>query len=115
MGSMTFLVLVIAFFVAVNHRRRRWDRGWSEGPHHFPPQGGQAWTRQQVPSPQRADLETYVDSLESRIAQLEERLDFTERLLTGSKGPVDWRAEAASREIPGRAGDDGSRDVKGDA
>jgi hypothetical protein len=113
--SMTFLILLVAFFVAVNHRRRRWNRGWGEGSRHFPPQGGPPWTRQQVSTPERADLESYVDSLESRVAQLEERLDFTERLLTGSKGPVDWRAEAASREKAGLAEDDEPRGLKGNA
>jgi hypothetical protein len=111
---MTFLILLVAFFVAVNSRRRRWHSGWGRGAHHFPPQGGEPWTRQQV-STQRADLESYVDSLETRIAQLEERLDFTERLLTGRKGPVDWRAEAASRELSDRAEESETPGMKGDA
>ena len=31
----------------------------------------------------RTDRDDYIDSLETRVSQLEERLDFTERLLEG--------------------------------
>jgi len=34
------------------------------------------------------DQATTVDALESRVAQLEERLDFTERLLAGRSTPA---------------------------
>jgi hypothetical protein len=100
MFSITFLVLLVAFFAVVSRGRRRWPRWWEYGPHQVPTRGGHPWGPQQVAAPTRADLEAYVDSLESRIAQLEERLDFTERLVTGSKGPVDWNAQPVSRELP---------------
>jgi hypothetical protein len=95
---MTFLILLVAFLVVANGRRRRWRRGWGEGPHHFSAHGGQPWSRQQVSTPQRADLESYVDSLETRIAQLEERLDFTERLVSGRKDPLDRKTTPVSSE-----------------
>jgi hypothetical protein len=98
MSTMTFVILLVAFFVIVKQRRNRWYRGWGPGPHHFPPQDGQPWTRRQVSTPQRADLESYVDSLETRIAQLEERLDFTERLVSGRKDPLDRKAQPISSE-----------------
>jgi hypothetical protein len=96
MGGMTFLILLVVFLAVVNRGRRRWYRGWDSAGQHFPSHGGPPWTQPQVSTPRRADLESYVDSLESRVAQLEERLDFTERLLTGSKGPVNWKTQPAS-------------------
>lgn len=59
--------LVPFFLMAMIMRRRRWDQwpGWAE---------------------RDRELETHrstIDVLESRVAQLEERLDFTERLLAG--------------------------------
>jgi hypothetical protein len=42
------------------------------------------WERWQAPPPRDPELEeqrSYIESLESRVLQLEERLDFTERLL----------------------------------
>src|SRR5687767_7599942 len=97
MGSLTFIIMLVVFFAVVN-RGRRWKR-WGYHPNQFPMQGGgNPWAPQNVAAPPRAELETYVDSLESRIAQLEERLDFTERLLTGSKDRVDWKAQPVSRQ-----------------
>jgi hypothetical protein len=37
------------------------------------------------PSPRVGDRQEYIDSLESRISELEERLDFTERLLANRR------------------------------
>lgn len=34
------------------------------------------------------DQQPYIDALETRVAELEERLDFTERLLAGRQEPV---------------------------
>jgi hypothetical protein len=34
------------------------------------------------------DQQSYIDSLETRVAELEERLDFTERLVAGRQGSV---------------------------
>ena len=38
-----------------------------------------------MPSPRPGDRQEYIDSLESRIGELEERLDFTERLLANRR------------------------------
>ena len=35
------------------------------------------------PAPRSEDRQEYIDSLETRVSELEERLDFTERLLAG--------------------------------
>jgi hypothetical protein len=62
------------FFFAMLMRRRRWER-W----HDRQPRDGELEAQRST-----------VDALETRVAQLEERLDFTERLLAG-------RAETAAK------------------
>src|SRR5688500_1894829 len=112
MGSLTILIMLVVFFAVVNRGGRRWKR-WGYGPNQFPMQGGNRWAPQNVAAPPRAELESYGESLESRIAQLEERLDFTERLLTGSKDRVDWKAQPVSRETDDAS--EGDERVRGDA
>jgi hypothetical protein len=73
------LWVVPLFFFIMMSRRRRWDR-WAM-------REGYSGHRGNEPGLQR-ELEgqrSYIDSLETRIGQLEERLDFTERLL-GERG-----------------------------
>ena len=41
----------------------------------------------------QGDQQQYIDSLESRVSELEERLDFTERLLLGAGKRVGGSAE----------------------
>ena len=70
-----FWLVPLLFFVLAT-RRRRWSR-WA-GP-----------VRRDHPLDLGKRLEDQamsVDALESRVAQLEERLDFTERLLAGRRG-----------------------------
>jgi hypothetical protein len=55
------------FFFAMVTRRRRWKR-W----HDRPARDGELEAQRST-----------IDALETRVAQLEERLDFTERLLAG--------------------------------
>jgi hypothetical protein len=62
------------FFMMMVMRRRRWER-WQAPP-----------ARDQR---ELDDQRGYIESLESRVTQLEERLDFTERLLA-------TRSEAAA-------------------
>jgi hypothetical protein len=79
--SVAFWVIVFAIFMGVR-RRRRWER-WARlgDPRWFGPPGpwgpgGHAGAT--LPSP---DRDAYVEQLETRVARLEERLDFTEKLL----------------------------------
>ena len=64
--------LVPLLLVSFAFRRRRWDR---YGP---PPWAGNDGLRREIET-QR----TTIERLESSVSQLEERLDFTERLLAG--------------------------------
>jgi hypothetical protein len=68
---MFWLVPLLFFYLA--SRRRRWGRWAEPGRREVPPDVGK----------RLEDQATTVDALESRVAQLEERLDFTERLLAG--------------------------------
>ena len=90
-----FWVFVMVMVLrATRYRRwRRWEMahaGWGWGP---PPWVADRWMRRSAgepprpsePAPRAAADPSYVESLESRIAQLEERLDFTERLLSGRR------------------------------
>jgi hypothetical protein len=120
MGALMFMVLLVVFFAVVSRGGRRWYR-WQRfpnapwnGPGRFPMQGGNPWEQQNVAASARADLESYIEALEARVAHLEERLDFTERLLTGSKGPVDWKAQPVSRDIA-ETDEDDRNGLKGDA
>jgi hypothetical protein len=75
---MFWLVPLLLFLSVTGHwRRRRWEMARS-GPG-WPPRLEQEMEEQR----------SYVETLERRVAELEDRLDFTERLLAG-------RSEAAS-------------------
>jgi hypothetical protein len=64
--------LVPLFFFSMMMRRRRWERWQGERSHGDP-------RRDRELEEQRSTI----DALETRVMQLEERLDFTERLLAG--------------------------------
>jgi hypothetical protein len=70
---MFWLMPVLIFFMVTRHwRRERWA---------FAARGGSPRLERELD-----EHRAYVDSLERRVAELEERLDFTERLLaTGSR------------------------------
>jgi hypothetical protein len=70
-------LVVFAFFV-LGSRRRRWERWGRMDPRSFPP--GHRWSERgaELSPPER---DGYVEQLETRVARLEERLDFTEKLL----------------------------------
>jgi hypothetical protein len=76
---MFWLVPLLLFCMVA--RRRRWEYWASTVPVSWP-----GLTRE------LEEQREYVDSLERRVAELEERLDFTERLLAGrnqgAAGPV---------------------------
>ena|GEM_PF-1369423 len=80
--GMLFWILVLWF---VYRAWRRSERCLAVGPRGnwtgwYP---GDRYTMRDLPTSRmpREDRQDYIDSLESRISELEERLDFTERLL----------------------------------
>jgi hypothetical protein len=87
--------LLMALFFIVGSRRRRWSRRWEMvGPMGYAPFGwgprGGDWGRQPQPVPATPQAlaqpdRTLVESLESRIAELEQRLEFAERLMASKK------------------------------
>lgn len=71
--------MVPLFFFVMLMRRRRWERWATMQGGYGPRRDGGKFER---------DLEgqrSNIDALETRIAQLEERLDFTERLVSGRR------------------------------
>jgi len=86
--------LVVFLFWAMASRRRRWER-WAMmgGPGGYPVYRGW-WDSREWRTPGREpavrqkayeEQQGYIEALESRVAQLEERLDFTEQLLAGRR------------------------------
>jgi hypothetical protein len=81
--GMVFWILVLWFAIRA---LRRSQRCAPVGPRSFP-----GWYGRELHDPREVappairsgDRQEYIDSLESRITELEERLDFTERLLAG--------------------------------
>ena len=78
LGLMLFGSLLVLFVLA-RERRRRWRR-WEMDPRLQARYGGPwAYPRSYGTDPREG--ESAVEQLETRVAQLEERLDFTEKLL----------------------------------
>jgi hypothetical protein len=65
------------FWFAVLWFAFRAFRGWNR----CSPRG--VWRDRRLDQTQTSDQQSYIDALESRVAELEERLDFTERLVAG--------------------------------
>lgn len=74
----TLILIGLVMVVVFGQRRRHWNEGRSMDRY---PQAGPPPRDPRFRTPSERDLEGYVEGLETRIAQLEERLDFTERLL----------------------------------
>lgn len=85
---------IVALFVLMFwSRRRRWARRWAPiGPENYPPNGwgfrqhvhNAGWgapPQSATPRPLTEPDAALVESLESRIAGLEQRLEFAERML----------------------------------
>ena len=99
MGFFGFLfwtiVLCFAFRALGRWQRRRW---MTTGPQGYGPyngwyDSGQFYGRhsRKLERKRRAvpeDQQAYIDALETRVTELEERLDFTERLLAERREPV---------------------------
>ncbi len=81
MSAFSIMMLIFGFIVVMNltrggHRRRRWERLQRES--------------SPVSAGDFVDLErrlATVEQLEARVLELENRLDFTERLLTSRSEP----------------------------
>ena len=79
------------FWIAVIWLVIRWWRGSERcvatGPRGYAPgwytRGGYRGYDAPAERPRSDERQEYIDSLESRLSELEERLDFTERLLAG--------------------------------
>jgi hypothetical protein len=84
--GMLFWIAVLWFVIRA---WRRSERCAAIGPRGYAPgwyAGSRSWYRDSTPAPERTrpdDREDYIESLETRLSELEERLDFTERLLAG--------------------------------
>jgi hypothetical protein len=85
MGFFGMLFWIAVLWFAIRALRRS-DRCVAVGPRGYWP----AWYRshhraemREMSRAGRTDRDDYIDSLETRVSQLEERLDFTERLLEG--------------------------------
>jgi hypothetical protein len=91
----TIFWIVVFWMVFSVWRRHRWERWASLGPRGYPNRwsyrdwsgggrgGGRETERERL---KQGDQQEYIDSLETRVSQLEERLDFTERLLADRPG-----------------------------
>jgi hypothetical protein len=92
--------LVVALFFVFRSQRRFMRRRWAmSGPFSYAPFGwgpwgdprDAQWAQQQqqqapaIPQPLAQPDRTLVESLESRIAELEQRLEFAERLMANRK------------------------------
>ena len=97
MGFFGFVFWMVVIWMAIRFWHRREGRRMV-GPQGFAPNGG--WydsgefyhARGRDTKKNRGetagDQQQYIEALESRLSQLEERLDFTERLLTERREPV---------------------------
>ena len=89
-GFWIFWIVALVFWASSMRRRHRWGRQWvMVGPGWYPAHvlrdgtepASSARGARTVPSRTRDERDAEVEALESRIAELEQRLDFTERLL----------------------------------
>jgi hypothetical protein len=88
------MVMLLVYLLSVRRRRLWWARwGPMPGPGRYPPMGPWPARGYRATWPDRgrtesgtrelAEQRSTVELLESRVAELEARLDFTERLLAG--------------------------------
>jgi len=88
------VILWFAFRTWGRWRRRRWAavgpngygpyNGWYDSSEFYSPRHRELNAKRE----NRDEQQAYIDSLESRVTELEERLDFTERLLAERREPA---------------------------
>jgi hypothetical protein len=96
--GMLFWLAILWFVFRAFRRRERWAM--------MGPRGYAPWwySRDQyrrdveppAPRQERDDQQSYIDSLETRVSELEERLDFTERLLASRRETGSESSEKAA-------------------
>ena len=86
MGFFGFVFWMVVIWMIIRHMQRREGRrmvsttsGWYDSGEFYPPRKARKQARKAL-----GDQTQYIESLESRVSELEERLDFTERLLAGT-------------------------------
>jgi hypothetical protein len=97
MGFFGFVFWMVMIWMVIRFWHRREGRRMV-GPRGYAPSSG--WydsgefhksRRREIRSSRRdkgGDQQSYIDALETRVTELEERLDFTERLLSERREPV---------------------------
>ncbi len=97
MGFFGFVFWMVVIWLAIRFWHRREGRrmagpqryapnnGWYDSGEFYPKRGRQLEKGRQDTTD---DQQQYIESLETRLSQLEERLDFTERLLAERREPV---------------------------
>ena len=90
MGFFGFVFWMFIIWMIVRHWQRREGRrmveatsGWYDSGEFYSPRKARKLARRA-----QGDQQQYIDSLETRVSELEERLDFTERLLAERREPV---------------------------
>ena len=97
MGFFGFVFWMVVIWLVIRYWHRREGRrmigsrgyspssGWYDSGEFYNPKGREAKRKGREVV---ADQQQYIEALESRVSELEERLDFTERLLAQRHEPV---------------------------
>jgi uncharacterized protein YceH (UPF0502 family) len=89
MGFFGFVFWMVVIWMIIRYWQRREDRrmvgvsGWYDSGEFYNPRKARKQARRAI-----GDQQHYIESLESRVSELEERLDFTERLLANRRDPI---------------------------
>jgi hypothetical protein len=100
--GMLFWLAILWFAFRAMRRRERWammgPRGYAPGWYSREPYDRYRETERAPRREARDDQQSYIDSLETRVSELEERLDFTERLLA-SRGETKTTGEGTPSSV----------------
>ncbi len=87
MGFFGFVFWMVVIWMIIRHMQRREGRrmvgvtnGWYDSGEFYSPRKARKLARRAA-----GDQTQYIESLESRVSELEERLDLPERLLAGNQ------------------------------